>query len=150
MLSSLYSTYCSSLTIRRQFHKQVTPYSEHTMCFFFVFFLRKNKRNNRFQVVHSAILGLSWLCLQRNKKKTTSYSEWRESMEQNVMREQHSWKQKKKTCHFFNNADVKILNIFLARIREHKKENNFGIAVLIYIVTPFFTIYTMNFMNSNT
>lgn len=44
---------------------------------------------------------------------------------------------------FHNNADVKILNIFLAHIREHKKENkNFGIAVLIYIATLFFTIYT--------
>lgn len=106
-------------------------------------FLRQNKRNNFFQVVHSAILESGQLGLQLTKENDfTSQLKKAHGTKCNVRMTQLKTKQRHAIFH--NNADVKILKIFLAFTREHKKRKDLlGIAVQIYIVPLFFMTYTI-------
>lgn len=100
---------------RRHFHN---PYSStHGLGFV----LRQNKRNNSFQVVHSEVLESRQLGLKLTKENDfTSQLKRANGTKCNGRMTQLKTKQRRAIFH--NNADVKILKIFLACTREHKKE----------------------------
>lgn len=76
---------------------------------------------NFFQVVHSAVLDSRQLGLQLTKENDfTSQLKRAHGTKCNARMTQLKTKQRHAIFH--NNADVKILKIFLACTREHKKE----------------------------
>lgn len=101
--------------IRIHFHNPYSP------TYSLGFVLRQNKRNNFFQVVHSEVLESRQLGLKLTKENDfTSQLKRANGTKCNGRMTQLKTKQRRAIFH--NNADVKILKIFLACTREHKKE----------------------------